>query len=274
MQAISSCRSPRRPAARARPSRATSAAAGISDGSTNCADSPCMLTCGPGAGRPAACQCTSRSRGLVRYPPVIPAVTMADRHRCSRAPSPAVGAALTARCMSATLMSWQVIAAMTGATNRSHSRRWVSACLADHGRPAGCRAGERYQAIRSAPGRSRFGASAISRSVTFSSLAASRSSVAASHCRRTPFSIHTARHRPPSSRAGYTVTPHSSSTTTRPAVWPGMAGAVTMFPCGCGRRVPSRLCGAAALPDGMRAASSPAGYCRLVQTALSVSCEG
>ena len=92
-----------------------------------------MLTCGPGADRPAACQCTSRSRGLVRYPPVIPAVTMADRHRCSRAPSPAVGAALTARCMSATLMSWQVIAAMTGATNRSHSRRWVSACLADHG---------------------------------------------------------------------------------------------------------------------------------------------
>ena len=176
-----------------------------------------MLTCGPGAGRWPACQCTSRSRGLVRYPPVIPAVTMADRHRCSRAPSPAVGAALTARCMSATLMSWQVIAAMTGATNRSHSRRWVSACLADHGLPAGCRAGERYQAIRSAPGRSRFGASAISRSVTFSSLAASRSSVAASHCRRTPFSYHTARHRPPSPRAGYTVTPHSSSTTTRPS---------------------------------------------------------
>ena len=94
-------------------------------------------------------------------------------------------------------MSWQVIAAMTGATNRSHSRRWVSACLADHGLPAGCRAGDRYQAIRSAPGRSRFGASAVSRSVTFSSLAASRSSDAASHCRRTPFSYQTARHRPP-----------------------------------------------------------------------------
>jgi hypothetical protein len=41
--------------------------------------------------------------------------------------------------------------------NRSHSRRCVSACLADHGLPAGCRSGERYQAIRSAPGRSRYG---------------------------------------------------------------------------------------------------------------------
>ncbi|HEY6309707.1 MAG TPA: hypothetical protein VIY52_02720 [Streptosporangiaceae bacterium] len=85
--------------------------------------------------------------------------------------------------------------------------------MADHGLLAGCRAGNWYQAIRSAPGRSRFGASAISRSVTFSSLAASRSSVAASHWRRAPF--HTARHRPPSPRAGYTVTPHSSSNTTR-----------------------------------------------------------
>ena len=68
---------------------------------------------------------------------------MADRHRCSRAPSPAVGAALTAFCMSATLMSWQMMAVMTGATNRSHSRRWVSACLADHGLLAGCRPGDR-----------------------------------------------------------------------------------------------------------------------------------
>ena len=99
-------------------------------------------------------------------------------------------------------MSWQVIAAMTGATNRSHSRRWVSACLADHGWPPPVPGGDRYQAIRSAPGRSRFGASAGSRSVTFSSLAASRSSVAASHCRRAPFSYQTARHRPPRCRPG------------------------------------------------------------------------
>jgi hypothetical protein len=54
-----------------------------------------------------------------------------------------VGAALTAFCMSATLMSWQVMAAMTGATNRSHSRRWVSACLADHGLAAGYRPANR-----------------------------------------------------------------------------------------------------------------------------------
>ena len=53
--------------------------------------------------------------------------------------------------------------------------------------------------------------------MTFSSLAASRSSVAASHCRRAPFSYQTARHRPPGTRAGYTVTPHSNSTTTRPS---------------------------------------------------------
>ena len=72
------------------------------------------------------------------------------------------------------------------------------------------------QVIRSAPGRSRFGASAVSRSRTLSSRAASRSSVAASHCRRVPFSYHTARHRPPATLAGYTVTPHSNSTTTRP----------------------------------------------------------
>ena len=100
-----------------------------------------MLTSGPGAARSAACQCTSRSRGLVRYPAAIPAVTMADRHRRSRAPSPAVGAALTICCMSATRMSWQGTAAMTGAANRAHSRRWVSACLRDHGLPAGCRSG-------------------------------------------------------------------------------------------------------------------------------------
>ena len=106
---------------------------------------------------------------------------------------------------------------MTGATNRSHSRRWVSACLRDHGRPAGCRSADRYQAIRSAPGRSRPGASACSRSATLASLAASLSSVTASHCRRRPPSYHTARHRSPARRAGYTVIPPSSSTTTRPS---------------------------------------------------------
>ena len=106
---------------------------------------------------------------------------------------------------------------MTGATNRSHSLRWVSACLRDHGRPAGCRSGDRYQAIRSAPGRSRPGASAASRSATLASLAASLSSATASHCRRRPPSYHTARHRSPARRAGYTVIPPSTSTTTRPS---------------------------------------------------------
>ena len=70
--------------------------------------------------------------------------------------------------------------------------------------------------MRSAPGFVMFGASAWSRSVTFSSLAASFSSVAASHCCRSPSSYQIARHRPPSDRAGYTVIPHSSSMTSPP----------------------------------------------------------
>jgi hypothetical protein len=61
--------------------------------------------------------------------------------------------------------------------------------------------------------RSMFGASAASRSLTFSSLAASRSPDTASHCRRLPFSHQTARHRSWPSRAGYTVMPYSSSIT-------------------------------------------------------------
>jgi hypothetical protein len=68
---------------------------------------------------------------------------MADRARRSRAPSPAVGAAFTTFCISAILMSWQQIPAMTGKTNRSHSRRWVSACLGDQACPAGCRSADR-----------------------------------------------------------------------------------------------------------------------------------
>jgi hypothetical protein len=76
--------------------------------------------------------------------------------------------------------------------------------------------------------------------MTLSSLAASRSSDTAWHWRRCPFSYQTARHRSPTARAGYTVTPHSSSITTRHGVWPGIVGAVTVLPCGRGRRGPSR----------------------------------
>jgi hypothetical protein len=42
-----------------------------------------------------------------------------------------------ARYPAATRMSWQATAPMTGAANRAHSRRWVSACRRDHGLPAG-----------------------------------------------------------------------------------------------------------------------------------------
>ena len=70
--------------------------------------------------------------------------------------------------------------------------------------------------IRSAPDRFMSGAPTCSRSVTFSSLAASFSSVAASHCCRWPSSYQTARQRPCSSRVGYTVMPYSSSMTSPP----------------------------------------------------------
>ncbi|HEX7162628.1 MAG TPA: hypothetical protein VF223_15505 [Trebonia sp.] len=113
-----------------------------------------------------------------------------------------MGAAFTIAWVCPVLMSWQVTAPMTGTANRSHSRRWVSACLRDHRRSADSRSGSRYQAIRSAPGRLIFGAPAASRSVTLSSLPASLSSDTASHCCRSPSSYQTARHRSPSNRAG------------------------------------------------------------------------
>jgi hypothetical protein len=37
----------------------------------------------------------------------------------------------------------QVTAPMTGTANRSHSLRWVCACLRDHRRPTGSRSGSR-----------------------------------------------------------------------------------------------------------------------------------
>ena len=138
----------------------------------------------------------------MRKPSSIPALTIAETIRRTRSPSPAVGAALTIAWVCRVLMSWQATAPMTGAANRWHSRRWVSACLRDHCRSGGNRSGLRYQAIRSAPGRLMFGASAASRSVTFSSFAASLSSQTDSHCSRTPSSYHTARQRPPGVRGG------------------------------------------------------------------------
>src|SRR5580658_10029161 len=141
-------------------------------------------------------------------------------HRATRAPSPAVGAVLTAACMSLTLMSSHRRRLMAGARYLRHSRAWVSACLRDHGLSAGCRAGDRYQPISAEPGSSIFGASQASRSDTLTSFAASPASVTDSHSRRRPPSDHTARHRPPSSRAGYTVIPPATSTTTP---WPRVA---------------------------------------------------
>ena len=137
MLAISSSRSPCRPAASAWPSLPTSSSDGISAGSTHSADSPATLTRGGGSGRSPACQCTLASRGLARYPPSRPALTRAEIIPRTRSPSPAVGAALTIACVCPVLMSWQMTAPMTGAANRSHSRRWVCACLRDHRRSNG-----------------------------------------------------------------------------------------------------------------------------------------
>ena len=90
-----------------------------------------------------------------------------------------------------------------------------------------------------------FGASASSRTLTFSSSAASFSSLTDSHCCRSPSSYHTARHRAGrffrpacsgSGRGGYTKIPNSSSITARP----GTSGPVTMLPSGSGQRAPSR----------------------------------
>ena len=160
-------------------------------------------------------------------------------HRRSRAPSPAVGTVFSARCMSATRMSWQGRSASTGSRNRWHSRRWVS-CACDHACPAGCRSGARYQAIKSAPGRCRLGASVVSRTATLSSLAASRSCDTAWHCRRVPPSYHTARQRSPGERAGYTVIPSGVSITTRPgARLPGRGTPVTTAAPRAAARFPS-----------------------------------
>jgi hypothetical protein len=65
--------------------------------------------------------------------------------------------------------------------------------------------------------RSTFGASAVSRTATFSRLAAILSSVAAWHCLRSPSSYHTTRHRSPSRRAAYTVIPSGVSITLLPS---------------------------------------------------------
>ena len=61
----------------------------------------------------------------------------------TRSPSPGVAGALTISCMWATLMSWHATAPITGIANRSHSRRWVCACLRDHCSRAGSRSGHR-----------------------------------------------------------------------------------------------------------------------------------
>jgi hypothetical protein len=56
---------------------------------------------------------------------------------------PGVGAALTICCMCPVVMSWHVTVPMTGAANRSHSLRWVCACLRDHCPWTGRRSGDR-----------------------------------------------------------------------------------------------------------------------------------
>ena len=121
---------------RSRPGCQTSA------GSTHSADSPATIIRGAGIGWSPACQCTFASRGLARYPPSRPAPARAEIIPWTRLPFPGVGAALRIFCMCPVLMSWQTTASMTGAANRSHSLRWVCACLRDHCPWTGRRSGE------------------------------------------------------------------------------------------------------------------------------------
>ena len=80
-----------------------------------------------------------------------------------------------------------------------------------------------------------FAAPADSRSVTFSSLAASFASVAPCRYLRCPFSVKTARHGSPSASGGYTTIPNPSSTT-------GRAQSAAGYKVNDDRRVTGRGC--------------------------------
>ena len=131
-------------------------------------------------------------------------------------------------------MSWQVTAAMTGTANRSHSRSCVCACLRDHWLPGGSRS--RSQVVRD---QVRARPPHIQRARLQPLLhllqhAASFSSLTDSHCCRCPSSCHTARHRPPIPRGGYTVIPNSSSITLAAASGCRTPGSAREDPAACG----------------------------------------
>ena len=80
------------------------------------------------------------------------------------------------------------------------------------------------------------GAPARSRSVTFSSLAASSASVIACRNRRRPFSVKIARHGSPASSGGYTRIPHSSLHHHTRGIADGLAGVPPVTRPGRARR--------------------------------------
>src|ERR1035441_7593190 len=94
--AISSSRSPCRPAARAWPSLVISVSAGISAGSTNSADSPATLTCGAGSARSPACQCGRGVDDLLHVPGLD---VLADDRVDDRGGEPLAQAALGMRVL-------------------------------------------------------------------------------------------------------------------------------------------------------------------------------
>ena len=126
----------------------------------------------------------------------MPAVTRAEMHRRSRAPSCAVGAAFTMACMRPVLMSSHTRCPITGAAYLRHSRAWVSAWLRDHGELGGCRPGT---VVADQLGPAQFQARRVRGQAHGDLLDPGGEAVLGRcwHCRRRPFSYQTARHRSP-----------------------------------------------------------------------------
>jgi hypothetical protein len=170
-------------------------------------------------------------------------VTRAEIIRWPRSPSPAVGAALT--------ILWVCLDVLAGDWGDDRGGEPLAQPALGVGVPARPPVPDREPdgikvvGDEVGAGPPRFRASAFSLSATFASFGVSFSSVAASHCCRSQASCQTAHHRPPSDRAGYTVTPRSSEMTSPPprvdsrsvpvARTLARAGAPVFFACPAGR---------------------------------------
>ena len=121
-----------------------------------------VLVCGRSS---PGCQCTSFSRGLTRYPPVMPGGDQGGDAPCH--PGALSGGGRGVHRLPAcrpVVMSSHGRGPMTGARYRVHNRRWVSVCLRDHCPSGGVPVlGTGSRRSAPLPGCSRPGASAVSR---------------------------------------------------------------------------------------------------------------